>query len=195
MLLDHFHPPLVERRHWAAFLLSWAVSLAKELNAQLPDDCFAEPHIDKYDTGLEVVVHVRKGKYLGAEIRLINPEEKSSLDEWLSVIAVGESHLRAGAGWMIVDIVTNCDADLHGQLLQRFGISAVAQRVSLFAASYHPIGRGSNPTLEIWHEPLSIGGALPTMPLYLKNGPLMPVDLSATYQQALKAVRIDPDGG
>jgi hypothetical protein len=35
-LMDHFHPPLSQRRQWHAFHHAWATFLAAELNRQLP---------------------------------------------------------------------------------------------------------------------------------------------------------------
>jgi hypothetical protein len=45
-LLDHFHPPLSERRHWEAFHSRWASAIADSLNEQgLPEYLFAEPTV------------------------------------------------------------------------------------------------------------------------------------------------------
>ncbi len=44
-LLDHFHPPLSERRHWHAFHNSWATHISSQLNAMLPDGYFAEANV------------------------------------------------------------------------------------------------------------------------------------------------------
>src|SRR5665213_1058555 len=44
-LLDHFHPPLSERRHWHSFHNSWATYLSSRLNALLPAGYFAEANV------------------------------------------------------------------------------------------------------------------------------------------------------
>src|SRR5262245_19936780 len=44
-LLDHFHPPLSERRQWHAFHHSWAAVIAFDLNRQLPEGYFADPNV------------------------------------------------------------------------------------------------------------------------------------------------------
>jgi len=45
-LLDHFHPPLSEERHWEGFHSKWANALVDALNEDLlPPGYFAEPHI------------------------------------------------------------------------------------------------------------------------------------------------------
>ena len=41
-LLDHFHPPLYEERHWESFHAAWAGGLADDLNRRLPKGYFAE---------------------------------------------------------------------------------------------------------------------------------------------------------
>src|SRR5436305_6524877 len=44
-LLDHFHPPMIERRHWHSFYNSWATYLSSQLNALLPAGYFAEANV------------------------------------------------------------------------------------------------------------------------------------------------------
>jgi Protein of unknown function (DUF4058) len=45
-LLDHFHPPLSEERHWEGFHSKWANVLVDALNETLlPSGYFAEPHV------------------------------------------------------------------------------------------------------------------------------------------------------
>src|SRR5437763_1570150 len=44
-LLDHFHPPLLRRRHWAGFYGQWAAVIADTLNAQLPSEYVAAFHL------------------------------------------------------------------------------------------------------------------------------------------------------
>lgn len=45
-LLDHFHPPLSDARHWESFHAAWAGSMAVALNRDLlPPGYFAEEHV------------------------------------------------------------------------------------------------------------------------------------------------------
>ncbi len=41
-LLDHFHPPLSDRRHWESFHSLWAGTITERSNASLPNEYFAE---------------------------------------------------------------------------------------------------------------------------------------------------------
>ena len=52
-LLDHFRPPLSERRHGWSFLSSWAVGISAQLNYHLPAGYFAEPNVQ---FGIEIDV-------------------------------------------------------------------------------------------------------------------------------------------
>jgi hypothetical protein len=52
-LLDHFHPPLSERRQWHSFQNSWATVIAFDLNRQLPPGYFADPNVQ---FGIEIDV-------------------------------------------------------------------------------------------------------------------------------------------
>jgi hypothetical protein len=46
-LLDHFHPPLSDRRHWGAFHSRWASAISDHLNEQgLPEYFVAEPTVN-----------------------------------------------------------------------------------------------------------------------------------------------------
>jgi hypothetical protein len=45
-LRDHFHPPLLEHRHWESFHAIWAAEIVRTLNRRiLPADCFAEAQV------------------------------------------------------------------------------------------------------------------------------------------------------
>src|SRR5580704_13844296 len=43
-LHDHFRPPLSVRRHGHSFPNAWATAMSIDLNACLPERCFAEPN-------------------------------------------------------------------------------------------------------------------------------------------------------
>lgn len=59
-LLDHFHPPLSERRHGLTFLGSWATYLSSHLNGLLPDGYFAEANV-QYGIEIDVATFEERG--------------------------------------------------------------------------------------------------------------------------------------
>jgi hypothetical protein len=82
-LLDHFHPPLSERRHWESFLAFWATSLSDVLNGDLlPTDYFAE-------------ILIRRGSRV--EVDVATFEETESSDE--SPTSEGGTAVMAAPAW------------------------------------------------------------------------------------------------
>jgi hypothetical protein len=61
-LLDHFHPPLAQHRHWESFHGQWAGSLASSLNSGLlPPGFFAEMQVTLAGGRVEVDVPTLEG--------------------------------------------------------------------------------------------------------------------------------------
>src|SRR5947209_4783780 len=153
-LLDHFHPPLSERRQWHSFHHAWAAIIAFDLNRQLPEGYFADPHVQfgiEIDVGafeeektaggapgwtppaptmtlpmtlltdvVEIAVYNSEaGPVLIGAIELVSPANKdrpATRDAFVSKCA---SYLQQAIGLIAVDLVTNRQADLHGELVQR----------------------------------------------------------------------------
>jgi Protein of unknown function (DUF4058) len=68
-LLDHFHPPLSDRRHWESFHGTWATEIARHLNhGQLPAGYFAEPHVKlSVQVEADVATLAEDGRARGAD--------------------------------------------------------------------------------------------------------------------------------
>lgn len=69
-LMDHFRPPLSERRQWHAFHHAWATFLAADLNRQLPEGYFAEPNVQ---FGIEIDVAALENDKCGAPSLWVPP--------------------------------------------------------------------------------------------------------------------------
>lgn len=224
-LLDHFRPPLSERRHWHSFHNSWATYISSQLNALLPQGYFAEanvqfgveidvaafeelgtetetanwqpppPHailpIEFSEAIVEIAVFSQSGgPQLIAAMELISPANKDRLTHREAFVNKCASYLQAGISVVLVDVVTERSADLHSELLLRLGAGRVAASSALFASAYRPVERDSQTQLEVWHEPLQIGESLPTLPLWLRGGFCLPVDLEASYERTTREQRI-----
>src|SRR5436190_18960691 len=79
-LLDHFHPPLAQRRHWESFHSAWATALVDALNGDwLPPGYFAEEMITvggrveidvaTFEEPMEANAPVRPGPFSDSEGR------------------------------------------------------------------------------------------------------------------------------
>lgn len=226
MLLDHFNPPLSERRHWHSFHNAWATYISSQLNQLLPEGYFAEANV-QYDIEIDVAAFDKRqspprplsfnwtprepdrslgivlgepiveinvfrqlgGPMLAGVVELVSPSNKDRPASREAFVSKCAAYIQQGVGLVIVDVVTERTGDLHAELLARFG-SAAARGAELYVAAYRPIFRDERTQLDVWHEPLGVGRALPTMPLWLRGSLCFPVDLSATYERTCREQKL-----
>ena len=138
---------------------------------------------------VEILVYESAGgAVLTGAIELVSPANKDRPEARNDFNAKCQSYLKTGIGVLVVDVVTKRWADLHAELLTRLEPEASVRPVrSLAATSYRP---GAS-DLAIWRELLTVGDRLPTMPLWLKTGPSLAVDLETTYQQVRTSLKLD----
>jgi hypothetical protein len=91
---------------------------------------------------------------------------------------------------IVADVVTDRHANLHDELLARIAPSAAEWGVDLYAVSYHALAVGEETALHLWPEELRVGQALPTLPLWLRGGLCLPVDLEAAYLRTCQEQRL-----
>jgi hypothetical protein len=126
------------------------------------------------------------GPVLAGAIELVSPANKDRPAHREAFVSKCETYLNGGVGLVLVDIVTVRGGNLHGELLTRLLASDQAMNGDLCASAYRPAPAG----LEIWREPLALGRTLPVLPLWLKGGPCLPVDLEATYERTRRELRM-----
>ncbi len=231
-LLDHFHPPLSERRHWESFHASWANEIMAALNeGGLPEGYFAETQVH-FGSRVEVDVatlHERQagpssgpnggvaveswattqvltmpavfpdeievqviqssgGPTLVGAIELISPRNKDRPEARRAFAAKCLAYLQTGVGLSIVDIVTERHANLHDEMIQLCNQDASFRFPSsppLYSVAYRPLRtEADGDQIEIRPILLRLGETLPTMPLALRGGPTVAVELEATYTRA-----------
>ncbi len=138
------------------------------------------------------------GSTLAGAIEIVSPGNKDRSEAREGFVSKCETYLREGVGLVVIDIVTRLRSNLHAELIRRLD-QAHAGRFDapLYAVAYHPVVRDEEPILRIWHEPLTVGGPLPVMPLPLKQGPLVAIDLPSTYRETCRdlRIRLEADNG
>jgi hypothetical protein len=240
-LLDHFHPPLRDARHWQSFHSAWATAITGDLNRRLPANYHAEPHAhfgveidvatmekpelvweDPVGVGprpdravveaavawqpppptatvpLETVADIVEVRVLNptgeavlaAALELVSPANKDRAEHREAFVEKCLGYLREGIGLIIVDVVTERLTNLHDELLARLDSEDGRTASQLYAVAYHPIKRDEQTAVELWGHPLSLGASLPTLPLWLKGGLSVPVDLDASYLATCELLRI-----
>jgi hypothetical protein len=131
------------------------------------------------------------GPVLVGAIELVSPANKDRGVQREAFVSKCVTYLRQGVTLVIVDIVTNRQANLHRELLLRLGTADEPPlKATLYAAAYHPLREKPQARLAIWCEPLAVGQLLPAMPLWLGATLCLPVDLEATYQRTCEELRV-----
>lgn len=145
---------------------------------------------------VEVLIYAAEaGPTLAAAVELISPANKDRPAHRDAFVAKCETYIQQGVGLVVVDVVTGRSANLHDALLERLADpGASAWRVDLYAVAYRLVERDDQANLDIWQEVLTIGGPLPTLPLWLRGGGFVPLDLGATYERTCREQRISVGG-
>ncbi len=100
-------------------------------------------------------------------------------------------NLQQGIALIAIDIVTARAGNLHAELVAALGLANVANNPrELYAAAYRTQSFPPNSRVETWHHPLTLGGDLPTLPLWLDEDLAIPLDLDETYRAACDTLRI-----
>ena len=156
-------------------LATLAVPPVATVEAAIPDE-------------FEVKVHdAREGMSLVGVIEFVSPANKDRPDTREQLVNKTMAYLGLGIGVVLVDVVTSRAANLHNELVAALRVRAAARLpdVPTYVAGYRPTREGDRWTIDMWPYVAPVGAGVPTVPLALKNGPLVPLDLEGTYCAAL----------
>jgi hypothetical protein len=231
-LLDHFHTPLSEERHWESFHGVWAAEIMASLHrGVLPKGYFAEVQIhiggvevdiatlekaappaafEQGNGGLAVEVeapsttftlpavfpdsievHIFEtsaGPTLVGAIEFVSPGNKDRTETRVAFAAKCAAYLQQGIGLMVLDVVTNRKANLHDELIELLHLQDAfrfpgASRI--YCVGYRPYRvEPEGGKIDVRCVPLALGQPLPRMPLSLRRGPTVMIDLETTYTEA-----------
>jgi hypothetical protein len=132
------------------------------------------------------------GATLVAAIELVSPGNKDRPETRQAFVAKCASYLQQGIGLVVVDVVTERQANLHNELVRFFQQPAdfELRGALLYATGYQPLRTQNGDQIRLWLESLTLGCPLPTMPLALRGIGIVPVDLEGTYQRACEDSRL-----
>jgi hypothetical protein len=142
---------------------------------------------------VEVSIFSRSGgPQLAGAVELVSPANKDRPAHREAFVSKCATYLRAGVGLLLIDVVTERPADLHRDLLVRLGASDPGPGPALSGSAFRPVERDGAAVLDVWQEPMAIGQPLPTLPLWLRGGLCLPVELEATYVRTCVEQRVQP---
>ncbi len=190
-LRDHFHAPLENRRRWEGVHGQWPGVIVQYLNDRLPAHYYAEPHVhqDLYEVQ---VYDERRGSRLVAAVELVSPANKDRPDSRRAFAVKCASHLQQRVCVLIVDLVTDRKQSVFAEMMELLGLSDpfLEPEPPLYAVSCRTTKHGEAWRMDTWSEPLTVGAALPTLPLWLASDLAVPLDLEETYETTCRVLRI-----
>jgi hypothetical protein len=132
----------------------------------------------------------RKSLHLAAVIEFVSPANKKEADERQAFLAKCVSYLRLGVGVVVVDIVTERRTNFHNELMDLVGgekAPRLPKAASTYVSGYRPVHRKKRNLLDLWPAAAPVGQPLPSVPLAIRGGPLLMLDLEASYTDTLRA--------
>lgn len=133
------------------------------------------------------------GTRLVAAVELVSPANKDRPTHRSAFAIKCASYLHDNVNLVVLDVVTTRRTDLHRELLDLLQVAATdnaSRHSDLYAAAYRTVASAEELILEAWREPLTLGAAMPQVPLWIAPDLCLPLDLEATYEMACVARRI-----
>jgi hypothetical protein len=142
----------------------------------------------------EVQVRDQSRNRLVAAVELISPANKDRPGHRRDFAIKCAGYLQNQVSLILVDVVTERQESMHGELMRLLHQpDALVEVVGslLYSVAYRTKEREDRHFLELWPEALSVGAALPTLPLWIGDDRAVPLDLEATYLATCEALRIE----
>jgi len=210
-LRDHFRPPVSKKSSWEGFHAMWPTCIVQHLRNQLPPGFVAEPRVhlgtlmeidvgalesgdaprigastDEYEYEVRIF-DLERDRQLVAAIEFVSPANKDRPESREAFVAKCAALLRKGVAVSVVDLVTIRSFNLYAQLMAFVGHpdpAMTADEPPTYAASCRWVTKGTRARLEAWSHTMTIGQPLPTLPLWLAEALVIPLDLEQSYEQA-----------
>jgi hypothetical protein len=132
----------------------------------------------------------RRGRRLVAAVELVSLGNKDRPENRQAFVAKCTAYLQQQVSLVVVDVVTDRLANLHVDLMEMLQLSVESASLPLYAVAYRNTKDKDGWRMDLWHEPLILGAALPTMPLWLASNLAVPLELELTYEETCQVLRI-----
>jgi hypothetical protein len=139
------------------------------------------------------VYDTERGRRLVAAVEIVSPANKDRPESRRVFVAKCAALLRQGVSVAIVDLVTSRHFNLYVELLDLIGRSDPtlgAKPPTTYAAACRWIERDRKRILETWSHTLTLGQPLPTLPLWLAENFVVPLELEPSYEETCRVLLI-----
>ncbi|MCI0704590.1 MAG: DUF4058 family protein [Planctomycetia bacterium] len=143
----------------------------------------------------EVQVYKQEGGWkLVAAVELVSTANKDRPSHRRTFATKVAAYLQAGVSVVVLDVVTERQANLHDDLVKALHLSdafAWQSATGLSVISYRVVKVNERERLEMWPTELAVGEPLPTVPLWLSPVLAVPLELELTYTNTCESLRIE----
>jgi hypothetical protein len=146
--------------------------------------------LDEYEVR---VYDTRRGRRLVAAVEIVSPANKDRPEHRRAFVAKCATLLKDRVCVAIVDLVTTRPTNLYAELMEFIGQAdpLLGDTPSpLYAVACRSLKEGEARLLETWTHPLTLGQALPTLPLWLAPDLAVPLELELSYEETCRVLRI-----
>ncbi len=150
------------------------------------------PAQDEYEVR---VYDIARGRRLVAAIEIVSPANKDRPEHRRAFVAKCSALLQQQVSVVIVDLVTTRQFNLYHDLLELTGQTDPAlgaEPPALYASACRSTRRDRHWNLDAWFHPLTLGAALPTLPLWLADDYAIPLNLESSYEETCRILRLPP---
>jgi hypothetical protein len=142
------------------------------------------PDYDEYEVR---IYDATRRRHLVAAIEIVSPANKDRPEHRNLFVGKCAALLQKGVAVSIVDLVTVRHFNLYAELLAFIGHNDPTlgpEPPHLYAASCRWTRKSQRTLLQTWSHVLVLGQPLPTLPLWLAEELVVPLDLEQSYEQA-----------
>jgi hypothetical protein len=133
------------------------------------------------------------GPQLRAAIELVRPSNKDRPATRRAFADRCADYLRRGVSVIVIDVVTERQANLHAEILQileRPEEPRWESPTQLYAVAYRSVLGTEQRRLEMWPKVLTLGGPLPELPMWLGIDLCIPLRLEESYSVTCGSLRM-----
>lgn len=144
------------------------------------------------DVTVEVCDRDRDSRVV-AVVELLSPRNKDREEARRAFAAKVVAYLRVGAGLLVLDVVTSRTGNAHDDLVEVLNLPDACRLTTatgLSAIAYQPTLEAERNDVGVWFESLTVGAALPVMPLWVRGFGCVPIELEASYMEACQRSRL-----
>jgi len=152
-----------------------------------------EPDLSGQDVYEVQIFDSRRNRRLVAAVELVSPSNKDRPDNRDAFVSKVSNLLKNNICVSIVDVVTTMNFNLYAALLAavRGTDPALGQTAPpTYVATARTRYEKTRKLMDNWYYPLAVGRPLPTLPIWLREGLAVSLDLERTYEDTCRGLRI-----